>query len=115
MEDPTTLANDGGGSLYELRRFVVALARKIGCGRVDPEDVAQDVLERWLRLSRHAAAIDNPRAWMSIVLRHLVYDRLRRQRVAATNAAQRVAVATYADEVAPWWCELDTTAVRTEL
>jgi RNA polymerase sigma factor (sigma-70 family) len=52
---------------------------------------------------------------MSIVLRHLVYDRLRRQRVAATNAAQRVAAATYAEDAVPWWCELDATAVRTEL
>lgn len=99
-------------TIHEHRLFLLALARRLGGGRLDPEDLTQDVLERWLR---RAPDVGNPRGWMLVVLRHLVVDRLRRRRtrgVILSDAADRVAAEI---ETAPWWHELDAGAVEREL
>lgn len=99
----------------ELRSFVVGLARKLGRGRVDPEDLAQDVLERWLRATPILPPITNPRAWMAVVLRHLLFDQLRRQRVATVVSAETAGLVMIEREERPWWRELDATVVAREL
>lgn len=60
--------------------YLVALARRAG-GDIDAEDVAQDVFERWLRSRERLAPSTNVRAWMAVVLRHLIIDRQRRRRI----------------------------------
>jgi RNA polymerase sigma-70 factor (ECF subfamily) len=102
-------------TIHEHRRYVVSLARRFGRGCSDPEDLAQDVLERWVRYAPCRAPIDNPQPWMQVVLRHLIIDRLRHRRAA------RVVVNDEVDGVAaeipsrPWWHDLDTSAVEREL
>src|SRR3954469_7900881 len=60
-----------------LRRYAVMLARKLSRGQFDPEDLAHEVLERWLRCSPRLAPVVDPRAWVTVVLRRLLVDRLR--------------------------------------
>ncbi|TMQ16847.1 MAG: RNA polymerase sigma factor [Deltaproteobacteria bacterium] len=101
--------------IHEHRRYVVGLARRFGRGCSDPEDLAQDVLERWVRSAPYRAPVDNPQAWMGVVLRHLIIDRLRH------NRAARVVVNDEVDGVAaetaarPWWQDLDTSAIEREV
>lgn len=113
-----TLAADAPApaTLDELRRFVVGLARNLGRGRIDPDDLAQDVFERWLRAAP-ALPIANPRAWMAVVVRRLLFDRLRRLRVssAATAAVAVAVVEPEPGDARPWWHELDGDAIRREL
>lgn len=107
MHTPTTI--------HEYSHFVVGLARYLGRGRVDSEDLAQDVLERWLRSAPGRAQIANPHAWMQVVLRHLLIDRLRRRRVspvALTGCLDRVATES---DVVPWWHNLEVGDVEREL
>lgn len=66
-------------------QYLVALARR--AGDVDAEDVAQDVFERWLRSRERLAPSTNVRAWMAVVLRHLIIDRQRRRRVSPERLA----------------------------
>jgi len=101
-------------TLDELRTFIVGLARSLGRGRVDPDDLAQDVFERWLRAAPYLPPITNPRAWMAVVLRHLLFDRLRRQRV-CTAVIAACAATTEGQREEPWWRELDVEVVRREL
>jgi len=103
------------GAVHDHRRFVVRLAQHLGRGRVDPDDLAQDVLERWLRSGPTSGAIDNPQAWMTVVLRRLLIDRIRRRRAAREVAVDDAAVVAAEREVAPWWRELDDGAVEREL
>jgi RNA polymerase sigma-70 factor (ECF subfamily) len=102
------------GALHEHRRFMIRLARQLGRGRVDAEDLAQDVLERWLR-SAHDGAIHNPQAWMAVVLRRLMIDQLRRQRAAREVAVDDAAALVVEREIGPWWHELDADIVEREL
>lgn len=95
-----------------LRRYAVMLARKLSRGQFDPEDLAHEVLERWLR--RAGAAVD-PRAWVTVVLRRLLVDRLRRRRAAAEVPAEGMALAVVEPEPVPWWCDLELGVVRREL
>lgn len=108
VQAPTT-------SIHEHRRYVVGLARRFGRGCSDPEDLAQDVLERWVRAAPCRAPVDNPQAWMGVVLRHLIIDRLRHRhaaRVVVSDEVDGVAAETHAT---PWWHDLDAAAVEREL
>lgn len=102
-------------TIDELRGFVVGLARNLGRGRVDPEDLAQDVLERWLVCTPRLPPITNPRAWMAVVLRHLLFDRLRRQRVSSAVEAECAALVVLQREAGPWWRDLDAGTIKCEL
>jgi RNA polymerase sigma factor (sigma-70 family) len=101
--------------LDELRRYLVGLARALGRGRVDPEDLAQDVFERWLRAAPGLPALISARAWLAVVLRRLLYDRLRRQRVAGAAVTACAAIAEAGDVAAPWWRDLDVEVVKREV
>jgi len=101
-------------AIHEHRHFVVTVARRLGRGRFDPEDLAQDVLERWLRAPR-SAQIANPQGWMRVVLRHLLIDRLRRGRSAQLILTDGSNEAAAEPEPAPWWHDLDVGAVEREL
>jgi RNA polymerase sigma factor (sigma-70 family) len=111
---------------------MVGLAQSLARGRVDAEDLAQDVFERWLRSVPHprveaandpadaapaSSAVANPQAWMALVLRRLLIDRLRRQ--SRELVLHRIAppVTASADErdSKPWWAELDPSAIEHEL
>lgn len=92
-------------------QYLVALARR--SGDVDAEDVAQDVFERWLRSRDRLAPSTNVRAWMAVVLRHLVIDRQRRRRISPVRLAQgEQTVEAHGAEPAPhaepdrWWYAL---------
>lgn len=98
-----------------LRRYAVLLARKLGRGQFDPEDLAHEVLERWLRCAPRAAPVVDPRAWVTVVLRRLLVDRLRRRRAAAEVPAEGMALAVVEPEPAPWWCEIELGVLRREL
>ncbi|HMG19699.1 MAG TPA: RNA polymerase sigma factor [Kofleriaceae bacterium] len=98
----------------ELRRFTVMLARRITRGQFDAEDLAHEVLERWLRSAPRLAAV-NPRAWLTVVLRRLVVDRLRRRRAAAEVAADWTALPDSEPDAAPWWCDIEAGVLRREL
>jgi DNA-directed RNA polymerase specialized sigma24 family protein len=87
-----------------LRRYAVMLARKLSRGQFDPEDLAHEVLERWLRCAPRLAPVVDPRAWVTVVLRRLLVDRLRRRRAAAEVPAEGMALAVVEPEPAPWWC-----------
>ena len=97
-----------------LRRYAVLLARKLSRGQFDPEDLAHEVLERWLRCAPHAP-VDDPRAWVTVVLRRLLVDRLRRRRAAAEVPAEGMALAVVEPEPAPWWCDIELGVLRREL
>jgi len=98
----------------ELRRFTVMLARRIARGQFDAEDLAHEVLERWLRCAPGLAEV-NPRAWLTVVLRRLVVDRLRRRRAAAEVPADCTALAETEPDAAPWWCDIEAADLRREL
>jgi RNA polymerase sigma-70 factor (ECF subfamily) len=102
-------------ALNEHREFVMRLARHLGRGRVDPEDLAQDVLERWLRCSPRAGSIHNPQAWMAVVLRRLLIDRMRRRHAAREVPVDAATPLAAEREARPWWRELDDDAVEREL
>jgi RNA polymerase sigma-70 factor, ECF subfamily len=91
------------------------LARKLGRGQFDPEDLAHEVLERWLRCAPRVAPVVDPRAWVTVVLRRLLVDRLRRRRAAAEVPAEGMALAVVEPEPVPWWCDIELGVVRREL
>jgi RNA polymerase sigma-70 factor (ECF subfamily) len=95
-----------------LRRYAVMLARKLSRGQFDPEDLAHEVLVRWLRMPR--VGVD-PRAWVTVVLRRLLVDRLRRRRAAAEVPAEGMALAVVEPEPMPWWCDIELAVLRREL
>jgi RNA polymerase sigma-70 factor (ECF subfamily) len=96
-------------AICENWTFVVGLARKMAAGRADAEDLAQDVFERWLRAAPRLVPETNPRAWMSVVLRNLLIDQVRRRRhVAAASAGDCAWLPAAEAERAPWWLELDS-------
>jgi RNA polymerase sigma-70 factor (ECF subfamily) len=103
------------GSLHDHRRFVLRLARNLGRGRVDPEDLAQDVLERWLRSSPSTGSIHNPKAWMAVVLRRLLIDRIRHHRAAREVLVDDTTELAAEHEASPWWRELDEGTIELEL
>ncbi|HEX3766373.1 MAG TPA: sigma-70 family RNA polymerase sigma factor [Kofleriaceae bacterium] len=98
-----------------LRRFAVLRARRLARGQFDPEDLAHEVLERWLRCAPRLAPVVDPQAWVTVVLRRLLVDRLRRRRAAAEVPAEGVVLAAAEPEPAPWWCDIELGAVRREL
>jgi RNA polymerase sigma-70 factor (ECF subfamily) len=98
-----------------LRRYAVMLARKLSRGQFDPEDLAHEVLERWLRREPSVAPVVDPRGWVTVVLRRLLVDRLRRRRAAAEVPAEGMALAVVEPEPVPWWCDLELGVVRREL
>jgi len=99
----------------ELRRFAVMLARRLGRGQFDPEDLAHEVLERWLRSAPQLATVANPRAWITVVLRRLLVDRVRRRRAAAEVSADCTALAGLEPDALPWWQQIEVGVVRREL
>jgi RNA polymerase sigma-70 factor (ECF subfamily) len=99
----------------DLRRFAVVLARKLARGQFDPEDLAHEALERWLRAAPREAPVASPRAWVAVVLRRLLVDRLRRRQAAAEVPADGMALAVVEPDPAPWWREIELGAVRREL
>jgi RNA polymerase sigma factor (sigma-70 family) len=98
-----------------LRRYAVMLARKLSRGQFDPEDLAHEVLERWLRCAPRVAPVVDPRAWVTVVLRRLLVDRLRRRRAAAEVPAEGMALAVVEPEPVPWWCDIELGVLRREL
>lgn len=98
-----------------LRRYAVGFARKLSRGRFDPEDLAHEVLERWLRSAPRGAPVVEPRAWVTVVLRRLLVDRLRRRRTAAEVSAEGVVLAVVEPDPAPWWCDLELGVLHREL
>jgi RNA polymerase sigma factor (sigma-70 family) len=112
---PVEQATVARRTIGAYRGFLVGLGKTLGRGRVDPEDLAQDVLERWLRAHPVLPPIANPRAWMAVVLRHLLFDRLRRQRVAMVVAVDVAAVAVTERDDRPWWHALDACVIEREL
>jgi RNA polymerase sigma-70 factor (ECF subfamily) len=99
----------------ELRRFAVMLARRLGRGQFDPEDLAHEVLERWLRSAPQLATVANPHAWITVVLRRLLVDRVRRRRAAAEVSADCTALAVLEPDTQPWWQQIEVGVVRREL
>ena len=98
-----------------LRQYAVVLARKLCRGQFDPEDLAHEVLERWLRYAPRMAPVVDPRAWVTVVLRRLLVDRLRRRRAAAEVSAEGVVLAVVEPEPAPWWCDIELGVLHREL
>lgn len=101
-------------------QYLVALARR--AGDVDAEDVAQDVFERWLRSRERLAPTTNARAWMSVVLRHLIIDRQRRRRISPERLAlgeqtveEHGAEPTANGEAERWWQALGRRDVEAAL
>lgn len=90
---------------------MVKLAHRIGRGSLDAEDLAQEVLERWTRAAPHLPPNANPRAWMTVVLRRLAIDQLRRRSVWSTVSADERRLPEVDREPSPWWHELDVTDV----
>src|SRR4051812_27235673 len=108
-----TEAADTVADTDALRQYAVMLARKLSRGQFDPEDLAHEVLERWLRRTPHAGV--DPRAWVTVVLRRLLVDRLRRRRAAAEVPAEGMALVVVEPEPMPWWCDIDLAVLRREL
>lgn len=98
-----------------LRQYAVVLARKLCRGQFDPEDLAHEVLERWLRYAPRMAPVVDPRAWVTVVLRRLLVDRLRRRRAAAEVPAEGVVLAVVEPDPVPWWCDIELGVLRREL
>ena len=90
---------------------MVKLAHRIGHGRLDAEDLAQEVLERWTRAAPHLPPTTNPRAWMTVVLRRLAIDQLRRSRVWSPVSADERRLRAADREPVPWWLELEVADV----
>jgi len=95
-------------AIHENWTFVVALARKMSAGRADAEDLAQDVFERWLRAAPRLVPGTNARAWMSVVLRNLLIDQVRRRKVSAASTTDCARLPAAEIERSPWWLELDS-------
>jgi RNA polymerase sigma-70 factor (ECF subfamily) len=102
-------------NVHQLRQLAVMLARNLARGQFDPEDLAHEALERWLRCASHQAPIASPRAWFLVVLRRLLVDRLRRRRAAAEVPADYACLPVLELDPAPWWREIEVGAVRREL
>jgi RNA polymerase sigma-70 factor (ECF subfamily) len=93
------------------RQYIVRLARRIGRGRLDPEDLAHDVLERWTRAAPRLPPTTNPLAWMTVVLRRLAIDELRRRGVSVAVTADDGQLPAAEPDPPPWWLELETADV----
>ncbi|MBK7535664.1 MAG: RNA polymerase sigma factor [Myxococcales bacterium] len=112
---PQVAAPALSAELRESWKYLVALARRFGRGGLDPEDLAQDVFERWLRAAPGLAPSIRPRAWMTVVLRNLAIDRVRRRRAAPELLADCARVPANDGEAAPWWRELNLVEVSAAL
>src|SRR5258706_12836096 len=88
-------------------QYFVKMAHRVGHGRLDAEDLAQDVFERWMRAAPRLPPTTNQLAWMTVVLRRLAIDRLRRQRVAAEVAGDCGRLPAIERDSVPWWLDLD--------
>lgn len=94
-------------ALHDHRRRLLTLARRIGRGHLDPEDLAQDVLERWIRALPRIPPTTHPLAWMTVVLRRLAIDRLRHRRASPEVAVVCSGLPAVQRDPAPWWLELE--------
>lgn len=83
------------------------MARRIGRGNLDPEDLAQDVLERWTRALPRLPPTTNSLAWMTVVLRRLAIDQLRHRRASPETTAACTGQPAVERDPAPWWLELE--------
>jgi RNA polymerase sigma-70 factor (ECF subfamily) len=98
-------------AVREHWQYVVGVARRFGHGRLDPEDLAQDVFERWAREAPRLPPTTNRLAWMTVVLRRLAIDQLRRRRVSSKAFHECSLVLAAEHDPAPWWLELETVDV----
>jgi len=94
-------------AISDHRRRLLTLARRIGRGRLDPEDLAQDVLERWTRALPRLPPTTNSLAWMTVVLRRLAIDQLRHRRASPEMPAVCSGLPAVEGDPAPWWLELE--------
>jgi RNA polymerase sigma-70 factor, ECF subfamily len=104
--------------IREYQRFVTRLASQMARGAFDADDLAQDVLERWLRAAPALPPTINPRAWLTVALRNLLIDRTRRRRARTEVPHDPESLPAVEPERAPWWLELETddvTAVLAQL
>jgi RNA polymerase sigma-70 factor (ECF subfamily) len=75
-------------------------------GHLDHEDLAQDVIERWLRRMPSLPPETNHAAWLTTVLKNLFVDRLRRRGARPELATDCSRLPEIAREARPWWREL---------
>lgn len=94
-------------AIHDHRRRLLTLARRIGRGHLDPEDLAQDVLERWTRALPRLPPTIHPLAWMTVVLRRLAIDQLRHRRASPEMPAVCSGLPAVEPERTPWWLELE--------
>ena len=102
-------------TIREHYEFVRNLARGLSRGRVDHEELAQDVIERWLRAIPLLPPATNHQAWLTTVLKNLFVDRLRRRDARAEIPADDARLPDREREVLPWWLELGAVDVDREL
>src|SRR5262249_8300052 len=99
-------------AIRQYWQYVVKMAHRIGHGRLDAEDLAQDVFERWMRAAPGLPPTTNQLAWMTVVLRRLATARVRRRRVAAEVTAEVMGgpggLPAAERDSAPWWLNLET-------
>src|SRR5262249_19383040 len=94
-------------AIHDHRRRLLTLARRIGRGHLDPEDLVQDVLERWIRALPRIPPTTHPLAWMIVVLRRLAIDQLRHRRASPEMPAVCSELPAVEPDPTPWWLELE--------
>lgn len=104
-----------GAELREHWNYLAAMARRFRGGRLEPEDLAQEVFERWLRAAPGLAPSISPRAWMTVALRNLAIDGMRRRRSCPAAVGDCAHVPAIEREAAPWWSELEAVDVASML
>jgi RNA polymerase sigma-70 factor, ECF subfamily len=102
-------------SIRSHTEYARTLARGICRGRLDPDDLAQDAIERWLRALPTLPPTTNHQAWLTTVLRNLFIDQLRRRDARRELPADCARFAIPAVDSLPWWLELCACDIDREL
>ena len=102
-------------AIREHCELVRDLARRLCRDRLDHEDLAQDVIERWLRAEPHLPPGTNHAAWLTTVLKNLLVDRLRRRSARPELATDCARLPEAGREALPWWQELGAGDIDREL
>lgn len=108
--EPRALGPEPGSETFGWRsrlRLCVHVAMKLGVTETDAEDVAREAV---LRLVSQRVRIEHPNAWLSVVVRRLVYRRQARRATRARTHAElaRDGAPTYSP-TASWQADIDTT------